>query len=251
MPKSSSLALAVRGDQDVGRLEVAVHHQAAVGAVDRRADALEEPQPLLQAEARAAPAVLVDRHALHPLQHEERPAVGGAAAVEQAGDAGVIQPGEDLALAHEPAHDRPRVHPALDQLERRPLQEGPLVALGEIDLAHAAAAEQPEQAPGADAGAGRQGRLGRALLGARAAPPRAGRGSPWSRRPLPAAAPGGRRAPDPRPPARRGGGRGAGDGSSESSSKSSSQRELREGLAISDRAAARPAERRGLFASRA
>jgi hypothetical protein len=155
------LDLARRGHQDVGRLEVAVHHQAAVGAVDRRADALHQPQPRLQAEPLA---ILGDRRPLHPVEHEERPAVGGAAAVEQAGDAGVVEPGEDLALAHEAPDDRLRVHAPPDQLERRPLDEGPLVALREIDLAHAATAEQAEQAPGADPGAGGQAGLGGLLL---------------------------------------------------------------------------------------
>ena len=46
MPKSSSLGSPVGGDQDVGRLEVAVDDQVLVRVLDGRADAPEEVEPL-------------------------------------------------------------------------------------------------------------------------------------------------------------------------------------------------------------
>ncbi len=47
------------------------------------------------------------------------------------------------------------VHAALDQLERHPLLEAAVGALGLPDLAHAASAERREQPPGTDQGADR------------------------------------------------------------------------------------------------
>ena len=61
-------------------------------------------------------------------------------------DVRMVEPGEDAPLLHEAAHDFVAVHAALEQLERDLLHEIALGALGQIDLAHAAAAEQAHQA---------------------------------------------------------------------------------------------------------
>ena len=68
------------------------------------------------------------------------------AAVQQLRDAGVIQRGEDLALGEEAAVDLDAVQPAPDQLDRDAAPELPVVALGQVDHAHPAAAE-PRQHP--------------------------------------------------------------------------------------------------------
>ena len=65
-----------------------------------------------------AVAVIGDRLALNELHHEERLAGLGGAAVEHAGDVGVVHQGECLPLGVEASEDRARVHADLDQLER-------------------------------------------------------------------------------------------------------------------------------------
>ena len=63
----------VQGDQDVGRLEVAVDDALLVGVLDRLADRDEQLQPLPRGEP-VLVAVLGDRHALDQLHDEVRPA---------------------------------------------------------------------------------------------------------------------------------------------------------------------------------
>src|SRR6202030_833524 len=102
---------------DVGGLEVAMHDQAAVRAVDRLADGLDQPQARRQVEV-APRAVVGDRLAVPPFEREVWTAVGTGAAVEQAREVRMVEAGEDLALAHEAPHDRLRIHGAPDELER-------------------------------------------------------------------------------------------------------------------------------------
>ena len=127
-------------DEDVRRLEVAVDDEAGVGVRYRVADPLEEGEARLDAE-RPRVAVRRDRLALDDLHREVRPAVVGEAAVEEPGDAGVREAGEDLPLLLEPPHDGLRVHPPLDELEGDGLLVRAVVPLGEVDDAHPAAAE--------------------------------------------------------------------------------------------------------------
>ena len=64
----------------------------------------------------------------------------------------MIEPGKDLPLGAEAAHDRLGVHPALQDLERDALAERVVIARGEVHGAHAALTELAHQAVGADAG---------------------------------------------------------------------------------------------------
>ena len=96
-------------------------------------------------------AIVGDRHPVDLLEDEVGTAVLAAPAVEQAGDAGMVEAGEDLPLAQEAGVDRARVDAGEDALERHPLLELAVGALGEIDLAHAAAAEQSQQSIATDA----------------------------------------------------------------------------------------------------
>ena len=125
----------------------------------QKADGLHEPQPLLETEA-AMLAIVVDRLAVDVLHDEVRPAVRATAAVQQAGKVRMIEASQDLAFLQESAHDGARIHAAADDLERHLLGEGGLGALGEIDLAHTAAPQEADDAPGAHGGAGLQLRLG-------------------------------------------------------------------------------------------
>ncbi len=95
-------------------------------------------------------AVGGDRPALDQLEREVGPAVRRHPAVEQPRDAGVLEPGEDLALAAE-AGERHRCRQvAPHQLDRGALHELPVGALGEEDLAHPAFADLLDETPGTD-----------------------------------------------------------------------------------------------------
>ena len=132
------LGVAVRRDQDVRGLDVPVHHQAAVrgfgrpGYLDEQAEPLGCGQPLLV-------AIGVDGAPFHELHYQVRPAAGTHAAVEEPGEAGVPGEGQDLALLVEPPHQLVGVEPAFQELQRHPLLELAVGALGEEDHSHAAA----------------------------------------------------------------------------------------------------------------
>ena len=81
--------------------------------------------------------------------------VGRDAALEQPGDARMLEQRQDPPLLEEAAEDA-RCRP-LDQLDRGPLLELAVGTLAEVDAAHAALAEQPDDAPRADP-VGRAGR---------------------------------------------------------------------------------------------
>ena len=141
---------AVLGDQHVGRLDVAVDHQVLVRVLHRRGQLQEDVEPRVGVE-HARFGVLDQRRAVDELHHQVRPAVGRRAAVEQPGDVGMVEAGEDLPLGAEAADDGIGVHPALQHLEGDALVERVVVADGEIDRAHAALAQLADQAVGTDA----------------------------------------------------------------------------------------------------
>ena len=85
-------------------------------------------------------AVRRDRGALDELHHEERLIGLRGAAVEDAGDVGVIHQGQRLTLGVEPGQDGPRIHTDLDQLEGDLALDG-LGLIGAVDGAHPAFAE--------------------------------------------------------------------------------------------------------------
>ena len=139
MPKSSKRALTRLIDEDVGRLDVAMDDEVAVRIGDRVADFEKQPQPRGEIGT-GAPAPGVDRLAIDIFDRHERPPVGGNAAVDQAREARMIEPGKQLALPLEKSF----AFGGLDaqQLERHPLLEPAGRAVAEIDLAHAAATDQ-------------------------------------------------------------------------------------------------------------
>ena len=148
--KVEQLHLSGAGDQDVRRLEVAVHDEPAVRVLDGVAHRADERDALLD-RAGVRVAVPVERHAVDVLHGEERLAVVGEAAVEQAGDVRVVQAGKDLALALEALDDRPRRGAPSDELEGNPLLELSIRPLGEEDGAHPATAQRPQDAVRPDA----------------------------------------------------------------------------------------------------
>ena len=66
----------------------------------------------------ATVAVLGDRLTAHQFHDEERLAGLGGAAVEDAGDVGMVHQGQRLPLGVEPSQYHARVHADLDQLQR-------------------------------------------------------------------------------------------------------------------------------------
>ena len=152
-------------DEDVGGLEVTVHHQIAVRVLDGRADLQEQREPGAKRRVRAA-AVLRDRLAVHVLHGEVRQAaVLGDTTVEQARNPGVLEAGQDLTLSNQPFALELAMRAVAMQLDRHLLLELAVGALGEIDGPHAAFADlahQPVRSDQPATGVGRNGRLARA-----------------------------------------------------------------------------------------
>ena len=150
MPKSRSLTSPLFVTRTLDGLQVAMHDEVAVRRRDRVAAVLQELEARLDGET-PRPAVLRDRLALDELHHEVRPPVLGRAAVEEPRDVRVLEAREDAPLAGEAREDFVRRHAASQELDRDALVEEAVGALGEEDLAHAAAPEPAEHAVGTDA----------------------------------------------------------------------------------------------------
>ena len=131
------LGLAVRGDQDIGRLEVAMDDEVLVGVAHGVTDVEKQSEPGVHVEA-VRLAVPDDRSTLDELDGEPRLPLGGDAAIEQPGDVGVVEPRQDLAFGEEAAVDGGGVHPFPDELEGDALLELTVGPLGEIHHAHPA-----------------------------------------------------------------------------------------------------------------
>src|SRR5436309_2587069 len=116
------LHLTAAGHQDVRRLEVAVDDQTPVGVLHRVADGPEPTQALHDGRTPRV-AVLDQGMSLDVLQDEERASVVRGPAVDQTGDARVLQARQDLPLAQETRQDLVGVEAPLEYLERRPLLE--------------------------------------------------------------------------------------------------------------------------------
>ncbi len=116
---------------------------------DGVADLEKEPEPLAEVEP-VRLGIGRDRLAIDELHREEGRAVGGETAVEEAGDAGVVETGEEGALAEEAG---PEVggEAGVDELEGGVLCERVIGALGPVDGAHAAAPEMVRHVPRTDA----------------------------------------------------------------------------------------------------
>jgi hypothetical protein len=136
-------------DEDVRRLEVAVDDGLLVRVLHALADAGEQLEPVARGEL-APVAVVGDGLALDILHHEVGAAAVGGAGVEDLRDAGMVHQRQRLALGVEARDDRARVHALLDDLQRDAPPANGLGLLGLVDVAHAARADAPHQAVGAD-----------------------------------------------------------------------------------------------------
>ena len=139
-------------DQQVGRLQVAMHHQVAMRVAHGIDHLQEQHDALAQAELPlVAPAV--DGLAIHQLHDEPGVAFAADAAVQQGGDVRVAQPRQDLPFAQEALARRLRIGTGTDQLQRGVLRVRPVVAVHAVHRAHAAVAENAGDAPRPDAAA--------------------------------------------------------------------------------------------------
>ena len=96
-------------------------------------------------------AIARDRLAFDIFEREVRRAVGSHAAVVQLGDMRMHQTREKIPLAQEPCTRLGADEIGAHQLQRHALGEIAFFALGQIDAAHAAFADQAQQAISADA----------------------------------------------------------------------------------------------------
>ena len=133
----------VRGDEDVAGLQVAVHDEVLVREVNRRAHLLEQREPLDDGELSAV-AVLAYGLPVDVLHDQVRQAVLRRSAVEQARDVRMFDAREDLALVPE-ATDGGIARQALaQQLDGYQLAILVVAPLSQIDRAHAAARDLPD-----------------------------------------------------------------------------------------------------------
>ena len=135
------------GHQDVGRLQVAVDDQVGVGMADGRADLLEHPQAGVQRGV-VLTAIVGDRDTVDVLQGEVGQAVVTDAGVQQAGDVGVGEAGQDLPLAAEAPPQLAVGQARAQQLQCDLALVQTVGARGQPDLAHAAFAQQVLQPVG-------------------------------------------------------------------------------------------------------
>src|SRR5690606_37555581 len=141
--------LAVGGHQDVGRLDVPMHDQMAMGMGDRAANLDEQPQPIAATEPMLV-AIPIDRRALDMFHGQPRSAGGVDSAVQVARDARIRQAREDAAFEQEALDQVFRSGAARHPLERRTLANAGMVAFGEENLGHAAAADAFDDRPVTD-----------------------------------------------------------------------------------------------------
>src|SRR5262249_13830945 len=138
------LHLAVRRNEDVRRLEIAMDDEIGMGVSDGSENIEEQPNALLDAET-ALVAVFIDALALHVLQNEIGLATGLDARIHEARDVRVLQAREQAALAPKPLLGRGPDVGGVQELHRPLSLEPPVATMREPHGAHAAVTERPVQ----------------------------------------------------------------------------------------------------------
>ena len=142
-PEVQDLGLLALGDEDVGRLDVAVQDAARVRGVERVGNLHGQPQQQADLE-RASVDLARQRAALEQLHRDERAALVLVHLVDGA-DVGMVQRRGRARLAQE-ALGRLRIVRAVLRQELQRHAAGQLDVLGQIHDAHAAGAERVEDA---------------------------------------------------------------------------------------------------------
>ncbi len=120
-------------------------HEIAMSEGDGVAGDQEEAETILDRE-RAFLREVVDRHAVDPLHHQIGTTVGQRSTVDDASDGRVLEARENAALAPEASEQVLGVEAATNDLDGDRLLEGAVVALAGVDVGHAAAAEEADDA---------------------------------------------------------------------------------------------------------
>jgi hypothetical protein len=127
-----------------------VDNQVLVRELHGLANAGEQREPLRGGEM-AVLAEFVDGDAVHVFHGQVEIAGLGDSAVEQPGDVGVVEPGEDLPLLAEALAKQVGGERQVNELDGDLLLELPVGAMRQVDGAHSAAAEQAIDLVRADA----------------------------------------------------------------------------------------------------
>ena len=137
-------------DEDVAGLDVAMDDEISMGVLDGAEDGEEEAEAVFDAEFEGF-GVLGDPGSVDILHDEIGDVFGGGAAVEEAGDVGMLKSGEDLAFATEAFEDELGIEAGLDEFDGNLGFVLFVGAGGEIDGAHAATTEFADEGVGSDA----------------------------------------------------------------------------------------------------
>ncbi len=141
---------AVRADEDVAGLQIAVRDQIAVRVGHGLGDLYEQRDARVDVELLAV-AGAVQRFAFDIFHDQIRAAVAAASAVEQMRDARVGQRRQDLPFSREAFEKRVRFIAQPQQFQCTGLMEPGVVAFDQIDRAHAAMADPAQRLPHANA----------------------------------------------------------------------------------------------------
>ncbi len=131
------LGNARRRHENICRLQIAMDDQVAMRVGHRIAHVAHERATRLGVELLAV-AVFRDRNAFDVIHRKIRQAVGCRAAIEKANDVGMIETRENLALLPEPFQHFAEGQAGAQDLERDEMIEFGIGAAREVDLTHAA-----------------------------------------------------------------------------------------------------------------
>ena len=135
--------LAVGRDEDVAWLQIAMDDEIAVRELHRAADLQKQAEPVVDGERRVL-AVVVDAPTVDVFHDEIGQSLFGCAAIEEPRDQRMFELGEDLPLAAKAPQQIFVAERRRDDFDRHLLVEGVIGAGGEIDRAHAAASNLPD-----------------------------------------------------------------------------------------------------------
>ncbi len=139
-------------EYDVGRFDIAVDDALGVGEMEARAQIFEDGQPIRDRKRRPPPNQLRERLAGHVLHGDERP-LAVLTDIEHRHDVGMAQAPRRARLARESLARRLVVESLLQQLDGDRAIDGGVA--GEIERAHAAVGNQPDDAISSDRRRGR------------------------------------------------------------------------------------------------
>lgn len=146
-----------RGDQDVGRFEIAMDHKVGVGVLDGLSDLDKETDAGRDGEGGG---VLGKREAVDEFEDKVWVGMMIESGIEEAGDVRVVEASEESFFGDEAAAGLRGGEGGVEELDGGEHLGLPVGSLGEPDYAHSAAAEFSDQLPRAEAGAGGQWRAG-------------------------------------------------------------------------------------------